>query len=446
MEQRTSADNDGMNRLDTPWRPFVALLFTLVQLLGRTKRELRAVPCLLLLFPLIFASPVDAGDWPNWRGPHHDGISRETGLAKSWPAGGPRVLWKIDLTGGYSSVVVAHDRLFTQTKDKNEDLILCVDVRTGKKLWEYRYPCDYAQYPSLDKRFLTGPKATPTVDGDRVYALGNTGLLDCLDVRTGKLIWERDLLKLADRSCPEYGYCNSPFLVGNVLFVHPGGSKGNSIAALNKNDGRIMWQALDDRIGWATPIHIEVEGVPQVVYFTGQSGIGVSPADGKLLWRFDWKTSFDINAATPIYSDGCLFLSSNYGSGGVLLRLKAKGAPEVVWKSLAMQNHFSTCVLYQGHLYGFSTDRLRCVEFKTGKVKWDKTDLGKGSLLIADKHLIVLGEHGALVLAEATSSGYVEKARWQALEGRCWSVPVLAHGKLYVRNEKRLMALDLANP
>jgi outer membrane protein assembly factor BamB len=401
----------------------------------------------LLLFLLPGFGPVSRGDdWPNWRGPHRDGISRETGLLKSWPARGPKVLWTLDLTGGYSSVVVAGGRLFTQTKDHSEDVVLCVDVRNGRKLWEYRYPCDYAQYPSLEKRFLTGPKSTPAVDGDRVYALGNTGLLHCFDVRTGRRIWERDLLRLADRLCPEYGYCNSPLIVGDRLFVHPGGRQGNSIAALDKKDGRTIWQALDDRIGWATPVFIEVAGVPQVVYFTGQGAVGVAPADGTLLWRFDWKTDFDINAATPIYADGCSFLSSNYGSGGVLLRLKPRGNPEVVWKSLAMQNHFSTSVLFQGHLYGFSLARLRCVEFKTGKVKWDKAGLGKGSLLIADGHLIVLGEEGTLVLAEATPKAYVEKARSQVLEGTCWSVPVLANGTLYVRNEKRLVALDLVNP
>jgi outer membrane protein assembly factor BamB len=386
-----------------------------------------------------------AADWPNWRGPHYDGISRETGLLKSWPKGGPKVLWTADLTGGYSSVAVADGRLFTQTKDKKEDLVVCFDATTGKKLWEYRYACDYADYPSLDKRFLTGPKATPTVDGDRVYAMGNTGLLLCLDSRTGKRVWERDVLKLADRQCPEYGYCNSPFLVDNRLYVHPGGSKNHSLAALDKRDGRVLWTSSGERIGWATPISITVDGVPQIVYFTGESVVGVTPDEGKLLWRFPWKTAFDINAATPIFADSCLFISSNYGVGGALLRLKAKGDPEVVWKNNSMQNHFSTSVLQNGFLYGFSTDRLRCVEFKTGKVKWDQPGLGKGSLLIADGHLIVLGEQGALVLAAATAKDYIEEARCEPLQGRCWSVPVLANGKLYLRNEKKLVALDLVN-
>src|SRR5438132_1364474 len=287
---------------------------------------------LLLLFVALVPS-ASAGDWPCWRGPHHDGIAQET--VKSWPAAGPKVLWRADLTGGYSSMVVASGRLFTQTKDKKEDLVICFDALTGKRLWEHRYACDYTQYPSLDKRFLTGPKATPTVDGNYVYAMGNTGLLQCFDVKSGKLVWERDLLRLAGRSCPDYGYC------------------------------------------------------------------------------------------------------------GVLLRLEPEGDPEVVWKNKAMQNHFSTSVLYEGHLYGFSADRLRCVEFKTGDVKWDKPGLGKGSLLVAGGQLIALGEHGTLVLAQATPKAYAEAARWQALDGICWSVPVLANGTLYLRNEKQVLAVDL---
>ena len=400
-------------------------------------------PLGLLWIGLVWIPSAPAADWPNWRGPHHDGISRETGMLKTWPEKGPKVIWRAELGGGYSSVVVAGGRVFTQTKDKKEDVIVCFAAATGERLWEYRYPCDYAQYPTLDKRFLTGPKATPAVDGDRVYNIGNTGMLHCLDAKTGKRVWERDLLKMADRTCPEYGYCNSPLIVGDVLCVHPGGQKGNSIAALNKKDGSVRWQALDDKIGWATPVQIEFNGSPQLIYFTGRGAVGVSPQDGKALWRYDWETAFDINAATPIYSDGRVFISSSYGKGGALLRLLPKRDPEVVWKNHEMANHFSTCVLHEGHLYGFSTDRFRCVEFATGKTKWDKTGLGKGSLLLADGHLIALGENGKLVLAEARPDKYVEKAHWQPLEGTCWSVPVLANGMLYLRNEHKIMAVDL---
>jgi outer membrane protein assembly factor BamB len=392
------------------------------------------------------AAKLRASDWPNWRGPHYDGISRETGLLKTWPADGPKVLWQSAVTGGYSSVAVSHGRLFTQTQEKGEEVILCLDAATGNKLWEFRYACDYDRHASLDQRFKSGPRATPAVDGGQVYTVGTTGLLHCLEAATGKKVWGQDLLKLADRTCPEFGYCNSPFILGDLLYVNPGGQKGNSLAALNKKDGRVVWQALDDLIGYATPIHFEFNGSPQLVYFTGEAVVGVTPAEGKLLWRFPWRTDYDLNVATPIYSDGRVFISSNYGSGAALLRLRAQGDPEVVWTSLVMQNHFSTSVLHEGFLYGFSNERLRCVELARGKAKWDRTGLGRGSVLLADGLMIALGDRGQLVLAEATPTAYVEKARWQALDGVCWSVPVLANGRLYLRNESTLLAVDLLNP
>ncbi len=402
----------------------------------------RIVLNLSLLGLVFLVSPARGDDWPNWRGPHHDGISRETGLLTSWPKEGPKILWKVELPGGYSSVVVAQGRLFTQSKIKNEETVLCLDAMSGKQLWEFRYPCDYEDHKAnLDQRFKSGPRATPTVDGAYVYTIGTAGDLFCLEAQTGKKVWHRSLLKLAERSIPDYGYCNSPFIVGERLFVHPGGQKGNSIAALDKKDGRLLWQALDDKIGWATPIQYAFNGSLQLVYFTASGPLAVSPETGKLLWRHEWKTEFDLNVAAPIFAAGRLFISSNYGRGGALLRLKPDANPEVIWQNQSMSNHFSCSVLYQGHLYGFSNARLRCVEFDSGKVKWDTEGLGRGSLLLADGHIIALGDEGTLVLAEATPKAYVEKARWKALTGRCWSVPVLANGRLYVRHEKQLVAL-----
>jgi outer membrane protein assembly factor BamB len=398
---------------------------------------------LLLLICTCFMVPfVAAGDWPNWRGPHHDGIAREQVLT-SWPAAGPKVIWQADLTGGYSSVAVAQGRLFTQAKIKAEETVLCFNAVTGKKLWEFRYPCDYEDYKkTLDQRFKSGPRATPAVDGSRVYTIGTAGDLFCLDVHTGKKIWHKSLLKMADRTLPEYGYTNSPFIVGERLFIHPGGQKGCSLAALDKNDGHVLWQALDYKIGWATPMQYEFEGQTQLVYFTAFGPVAVSPADGKFLWHHPWKTDFDLNVAAPIYADGRIFISSNYGKGGALLRLKPHANPDVVWQNQSMANHFSCSVLHQGHLYGFSNARLRSVEFATGKVNWDKEGLGRGALLIAGGHILALGEQGTLVLAEATPKAYVEKARWQALKGRCWSAPVLANGILYLRHETKLVAVQ----
>jgi outer membrane protein assembly factor BamB len=390
-----------------------------------------------------------AEDWPCWRGPHSDGISRETGLLKEWPAGGLKQLWKTDLSGGFSSVVVVEGRLFTLTKEKNQEVVVCLDAATGKDLWRYRYDCDYGAHKTFTGGGMpasrTGPRSTPTVDGGRVYSLGATGILLCLEAKTGEKVWQQDLLKLADSDCPRHGYCCCPLVVGDRVYIHPGGSKGKSIAALDKKDGAVVWQALDDPIGEGSPVWVESDGKPQIIFFTGAGAIGVTPKDGRLLWRYPWKTQYDLNIATPIIADDKVFISSNYGTGGAVFRLTGAEQPQTVWKEKTMQNHISTSVLYEGHLYGFSEQRLRCIDFETGKVLWDKTGLGRGSLIIADGRLIILSDHGELALAKATPDKYVEVSRCLILdkEKLSWSVPVLSGGRLFVRNENTLVALDL---
>jgi len=394
---------------------------------------------------LLVAAMASAEDWPQWRGLRRDGISRDTGLIKSWPETGPTLLWKHDLTGGYSAPIIARGRLIIQTEDKKEEIVRCLDPVSGKQLWEYRYPSDYDLHPSLDQRFKGGPRSTPAIDGDRVYTIGTPGVLNCLELKTGKPVWQADLLKMADRTCPDFGYTGSPVIEGNLVFVHPGGQKGNSIAALDKRDGKVVWQSLDDRIGYSTPIVIQSNGRPQLVHFTAVGLVAVNPATGQPLWRYDWKTDFDLNVATPIHHDGKVFISSNYGHGGALLKVRDAAEPEQIYKNLVMQNHYSTSVLHQGNLYGFSNDRLRCQDFETGAMKWDQRGLGRGSVLIADGQLILLGDRGDLVLADLSPDAYTERARWKALEGQCWTAPVLANGVLYLRNETTLLAVDMRN-
>jgi hypothetical protein len=335
------------------------------------------------------------------------------------------------------------------TKDNNQEVVVCLDAATGKDLWRYRYDCDYSAYPTFTgggmPQSRTGPRATPAVDGDRVYTLGATGVLLCLEAAIGKKVWQQDLLQMGKLKVPNHGYCSCPLVVGDSVYVQPGGPGGRSLAALDKKDGTILWQALDDKVGQGTPVWVEGNGFPQVIFFTGVAVVGVAPKDGQLLWRHPWKTTFELNIATPLYSDGKVFISSNYGSGAALLRLTGKQEPEVVWKEKSMQNHFSTSILYEGNLYGFSDDRFRCVDFTTGKVQWDKTGLGKGSLVLADGQLLVLGSNGQLVLVKATSDQYTEVSRCQVLDKAklSWIVPVVSDGRLFVRNEWTLKALDL---
>jgi outer membrane protein assembly factor BamB len=394
--------------------------------------------------------PARGEDWPCWRGPHWDGISRETGLLAEWPKNGPAQLWKVHLGGGFSSAVVADGRLFTQTKEKTQEVVLCLDAVSGKDLWRYRYDCDYAEYPTFTGGGMpasrTGPRSTPTVVGDRLYSLGATGILLCLETKTGKKVWQQDLLALAGISCPKHGYCGCPLVVGDHIYLNPGGPKGKSIAALATKDGSMVWQALDDPIGESTPVWVENSSSSQVIFFTGIAAVGAQAKDGKLLWRYPWKTQFDLNIATPIYAGGKVFVSSNYGTGAALLRLNQTSEPETVWKSKAMQNHFTTSVLYEDCLYGFSEARLRCVDFQTGQVRWEKMGLGKGSLVVADGQLIVLGDHGQLVLARATPDKYTEISRCQVFDAQSltWIVPVVSNGTLYVRSQFTLVALDVS--
>jgi outer membrane protein assembly factor BamB len=407
----------------------------------------------LLTIGFTFLAASDGGlalaeDWPCWRGPRHDGISREKGLLTAWPKDGPRQVWKAELSGGFSTVVVADGRVFTQTKEKNQEVVVCLDAATGRDLWRYRYDCDYTLHPTFTgggrPKSRTGPRATPTVDGERVYTLGATGTLLCLEVKTGKQVWQQDLLKIAGRDCTSHGYNSCPLVVGDRVYIQPGGPNGRSLAALDKHDGRIVWRALDDPIGHGTPIWVEAGGHPQVVFFTGVGAVGVAPEDGHLLWRYPWKTRYDLNIATPIYADGKVFVSSNYGTGGAVFRLKV-GEPETLWKTKSMQNHFSTSVLYGGYLYGSSEARLRCVDFETGTINWDKFGLGRSSLVVADGHLIILGEQGQLVLAKLTPDAYTPVSQCQVFdEGTLtWTVPVVSGGRLFVRCENALVALDL---
>jgi outer membrane protein assembly factor BamB len=402
-----------------------------------------------MAFLTTFDARVRAEDWMCWRGPHHDGISRETGLLPEWPKEGPKQLWKVDLSGGFSAPVVAGGKVFTLTKEKNQEIVLCLDAATGKELWRHGYECDYGAHPTFTgggmPKSRTGPRATPAVVQGRVYSIGATGTVLCLDANTGKKIWQQELLKIGDRTCHTHGYCGSPLVVADRVYVQPGGGNGKSLAALDSKDGHVVWTSLDDPPGQATPVWTEVNGAPQVIFFTGRAAVGIAPQDGRLLWRYPWTTRYDLNIATPIYADGRVFISSNYGTGAAVFRLKDGGQPERVWKSLTMQNHISTSVLYEGNLFGFSERRLRCVDFQTGKVRWDKLGLGRGSLIVAEGNLILLADDGQLLLAKADPVQYAEISRCEVFKKGTltWTMPVLSDGRLFIRSENALVALDL---
>jgi outer membrane protein assembly factor BamB len=381
-----------------------------------------------------------AADWPQFRGPNRDGISKETGLLKAWPAGGPKVLWKTPVGEGFSHVVVAGGRLYTMAGDGGDEVAVAHDAATGKRLWR----------TVIDRKFMSdmgnGSRSTPTVDGGLVYVLSASGKLAALDAKSGKKVWGHDLDEEFSARPPQWGVSTSPLVEGNLLLVAAGGHGGKLAVAFDKKTGKVVWTSESDKPGYAAPIAITVGGVRQVIFFTGSSLSALSPANGKLLWRQPWRTDWDVNAATPIFlPPDKLFVSSGYGVGAALFQIKAangKATAGEVWRSRGMKNQFSSSVLHNGVIYGFDDSTLKAMDALTGKERWKQRGLGHGSLILADGHLVVLSERGKLVMIEATPGEYKEKGSAQVLEGKCWTAPTVANGKLYVRNEEQMLALD----
>jgi outer membrane protein assembly factor BamB len=388
------------------------------------------------------AAPPQGADWPRYRGPRADGISRETGLLETWPASGPRVLWRAKLGTGYSGMAVSAGRLFTLFGNGRDEIALALDAATGKELWRHRLGPDRADGQG------GGPRATPTVDGALVYVLGAEAKLAALEAATGKVRWAADLVARHGARVPDWGMSTSPVVEGGLLLVNPGSGNGRSLLGLDKLTGKVVWASESDVAGYSTPLVLDLAGTRQALFFAGTSLISVSPQTGKRFWSVPWETSYDVNAAMPVFvPPDKVFISSSYDVGGLLLRVVSRGgrpAAETVWRNRVMKNHFNSSVYVAGHLYGFDDSTLKCIEPVSGEERWKQRGFGKGSLLVADGHLWVLSERGELALAEVGPGGYREKARARVLEGKTWTMPTLAGKRLYVRSERELVALDVA--
>lgn len=385
--------------------------------------------------------PAHAGDWPCFRGPDHNGISPERDWSTNWPAAGPPILWRTSVGIGFSGISVADGRCFTLGNRKHEDVVWCFDALTGEPRWQNRYPSKLApQY------YEGGPGATPTVDGDRVYTLSKHGRLFCLGAADGQVIWERDLSATLNLHPPRWGFSGSPLISGNLLLLNAGGAG----TALDKLTGRPVWTSTTNFPGYATPLPFRPpSGGDQLALIFGAKALhAVRVNDGHAAWRFPWPTRWDINIADPIVAGSRVFISS-FEHGGAVLDL-SRGKPVPLWRDLSLSNHFSSSVLLNGFLYGVNGNTdiklrdLRCVEFSTGRIAWKHEGLGLGSLIAAGGRLLILGEHGELVVADPSPLEFRPVARAKILSGRCWTAPTLANGLLYARNSRgRLVCVDL---
>ena len=383
-------------------------------------------------------------DWPQWRGPRRDGVSRETGLLTAWPRGGPAQVWSADgLGAGYGAVAVRDGRIFVQGMRGGQSVVTSLDARDGSPIWTT------AVGRSRGNDRGPGPRGTPTVDDERLYMLTENGDLACLQVDDGRILWQRNVLDDFGGRNINWLLSESPLVDGDRVVVTPGGRRAGMVA-LDKRSGETVWTSTDlsDEAGYASPVVADAHGVRTIMTLTSRAAVGVRAADGKLMWRYGRVANGTANIATPVYDDGRVFFTSSYGTGGALLELRPEGdelRAEELYFTRNMQNHHGGVVLVDGYLYGFHNSILTCLEFATGRVVWRDRSVGKGSLTVADGRLYVLGENHGVALVEATPEGYRETGRF-AIADRglpSWAHPVVSGGRLYIRNQDVLSSYDV---
>jgi len=376
-----------------------------------------------------------AGEWASFRGPTHNGISTEKGLNTQWPKEGPKPLWKINVGAGYASVTVSGGKIFTMGNGGGQDTIYCLDATTGNEVWKHTYAC------ASDEHY-PGPRSAPVVDGGKVYSLSRKGDIYCLDAAKGGELWSKKAKDFGAKN-PQWDISGSPLVYGQLVIFNLNAHG----VALDKNTGAEAWKSAAGRSGYATPVPFEMGGVKGVAIFGAKNLVGVNPVDGKALWSQEWVTSYDVNAADPVFEGDKAFVTSGYNRGGAALQIK-DGKAAVLWENKEIASHGASPVVLDGHIYGTtgqygSPGALKCMELNTAAVKWTRPGLG-GSLVMVDGKLIVLTYRGKVVVVEASPTGYKELANAQVLGGTCWTVPTYASGKLYCRNkEGTLICLDL---
>lgn len=389
------------------------------------------------------AAPARGAYWTNFRGPKRDGKYDQTPVSTAWPAGGLPVLWKQPVGIGYASFVIAEGKAYTIEQRRSQEVVAAYDLVSGRELWKQAWSAEYTDSNG------DGPRSTPTWDQGRIYALGATGELRCLDANSGSIIWGKNILSENQASNLQWAQTASPLIVDDKVIVLPGGGGGKSVVAYNKMTGAPVWKALDDRQAYVSPMLVELGGRRQIVVVSSMRVVGLVPESGALLWSYPWDTDMGINVSQPIVVDkNRFFISSGYGKGAALVELKANGnnfTPTTIWENTNMKNKFNSSVLHNGYVYGLDEGILVCLDVNTGERKWKEGRFGYGQVLLASGHLIVTqGDTGEVALIKATPDKYTEVARFAAVQGRTWNYPALADGRLLVRSANEMAAFDIS--
>lgn len=407
-----------------------------------------------VLSTLTFGSNLNlaAADWPQYRGAQLDGTSSER-ISKSWPSTGLKTVWKTPLNSGFSSFTTGDGKAFTlitrSIEGVNRETLVALDANSGKEAWAF--PLDVSKYDgggdsgTPDNKGGDGPRSTPSFADGKVYAMSLRLRLVCVEAATGKLVWSRSLVDQHGGSNIKWQNAASPVVDGDLVFV-AGGGAGQALLGLSRLTGDVVWKGQDDVMTHATPVIANIGGQRQVIFFT-QSGLAsLGTSDGKLLWRYKFPFSVS-TAASPIVSGDIVYCSAGYGVGSAAVRVKNGGdawSATEMWRQTGNKicNHWSTPVVQGKHLYGmfsfkeYGSGPLKCVELETGKEVWSQGGFGPGNVILVDGNILALSDSGQLVLVKAQPNAYQELARTRAIEGKCWSTPVVSHGKILVRSTK----------
>lgn len=415
------------------------------------KKSIGRFSSLLALVFLIQSAQVSAqsSDWPQFLGINRNGISPASNLITQWPSGGPEVLWRAKGGIGMSGIAVSSDRAITMWNSTAGQVVVALDAASGTQIWSTPISRNY------ENGMGDGPRGTPTISGDHVYAFSGEGILACLRLSDGKVVWSKGIVSSVAAKPAEYGMSCSPLVVGDSVIVTAGGPN-SAVVAVDASSGETRWTAVDGTPGYSSPVLLEIAGQAQLVAFTGLGLSGINPDNGKLLWQYPFKTPYDTNTATPIEVNGNVFISAAENHGCAMLRIsKDDGGYTVdeVWESTnvksVMRNEWQTSALIDGHLYGFDNvgsagpiTHLTCVDAKTGQTVWRKNRFGKGNLVAAGDILWITTMEGELVMVKATTSGFEELGRKQ-LFGRTRQALSIAAGKAYIRDDAEVVCISI---
>ena len=424
---------------------FAAVFVVALLLTGQAERSIAQTPSTK-------DQTAAAGEWPQFLGPQRNGLSAETGLLEQWPEQGPKVIWRVQGGVGMSGLAISRGRVLTMVQREGQQWLVALNALTGESIWKAPI-ADAYRNPMGD-----GPRATPTIAGDRVFVFSGEGRLTAIDFTNGKPLWSHDPLTELSGKEAEYGMASSPLVIGDQVIVTVGAAKG-TLVAYDTKTGKQVWTAGKDPAGYSSPTLLDVGGRSQIVSYTGSSALGVAPKTGEVLWRYPFETNYDCNIATPLAIKGQLLLSAGENHGSVLLDLKLQGDKfelTEVWQSFGpksvLRSEWQTPLLLDGFLYGMDNvggagpvTHLTCVNATTGDRAWQVLRFGKGNLIAADGKLFMTTMAGELVVARASSKKYDELGRATVLE-TTRQAPALSNGRLYLRDGREIVCFDVRKP